>query len=236
MNQSLPSDAPAVGSPVKIDLAVVARDLKLPPDKVERTLSLLDEGNTIPFITRFRKDQTGGLNEEQILSIKQRAASLRALSERKAFVVKSIDSQGKLTDKIKTALDKASTSRQVEDVYLPFKPKKKSRAATARQQGLGSLAEDILAGTTPEVDFPTRATEYIRVDKGLNSVDDVIKGVGDLIAEKFSEHSQLRNDLRGLLWQSGKLTAQTTVKPEPCLLYTSPSPRDATLSRMPSSA
>ena len=170
-----------------IDISIIARDLNLPPEKVQRTIELLDDGNTIPFVTRFRKDETGGLDEEQILAIKNRTASLRSLVERKAFVLKSIESQGKLTDDLKVAIDKASSSRAVEDTYLPYKPRKKSRAQEARQKGLGPLAEDIFNGVSPEVDLATRATEYVRVDKGLTSVDEVIQGVSDLLAEKFAD-------------------------------------------------
>ena len=215
-----------------IDISIIARDLNLPPEKVQRTIELLDDGNTIPFVTRFRKDETGGLDEEQILAIKNRTASLRSLVERKAFVLKSIESQGKLTDDLKVAIDKASSSRAVEDAYLPYKPRKKSRAQEARQKGLGPLADDIFNGVSPEVDLATRATEYVRVDKGLTSVDEVIQGVSDLLAEKFADDIELRQQLRQMILDTGQVTAQSTV----CLLYTSPSPRDATLSRMPSSA
>jgi len=197
-----------------IDIAIVARDLKLPPEQVSKTLKLLDDGNTIPFITRFRKDETGGLNEEQIQAIRQRATSLRALDERKAFVIKSIDSQGQLTDELKARIDKADTSQKLEDVYLPFKPRKKSRAQEARQKGLGPLAEDIFEGKSPEVDLATRATDFVRVDKGLNSVDEVIQGVGDLLAERFANDAELRNQLRKIILDTGKITAASTAPPE----------------------
>ena len=191
-----------------IDLAVVARDLKLPPEKVERTVQLLDEGNTIPFITRFRKDQTGGLGEEQILAVKQRVASLRSLSERKLFVIKSIESQSRLTEELKVEIDKATTSRRLEDLYHPFKAKKQSRAQTARHQGLEPLADSIFSSTTGEGDMSEQATSYVRVDKGLASVDDVIKGVGDLLAERFAENASLRSKLRKILWDSGSLVSK----------------------------
>ena len=179
---SIPSsDEPAKSDPQKIDVAIVARDLKLPPEKVDATVALLDQGNTIPFITRFRKDLTGGLDEQQILAVKNRVSQLRALGERKEFVLKSIDSQGKLTDELKSEVGKASTSRRLEDLYLPFKPKKQSRALIARQQGLEPLAEEIFRGASPDVDLATRATEFVRVDKGLKTVDEVFKGVRDLL-------------------------------------------------------
>ena len=193
--------------PMKIDLAIIAKDLKLSPEKVEKTVELLDAGNTIPFITRFRKDLTGGLDEQQILSIKQRVAQLRALTERKSFVLKSIDSQSKLTDELKIQINKSTSSRRLEDLYLPFKPKKQSRSSLARQQGLEPLADDIFNGVSPDVDVATRATEFVRVDKGLTSVDDVIKGVRDLIAERLSENDELRSTLRKIMWNEGKLAS-----------------------------
>ena len=201
-----------MGYPKMIDISIIARDQNLPPENVQRTVELLDDGNTIPFITRFRKDETGGLNEEQILAIKQQATALRALVERKEFVLKSIESQGKLTDQLKVVIDKANTSRAVEDAYLPFKPRKKSRAQEARQKGLGPLAEDIFNGTAPDIDLATKATEYVRVDKGLNSVDDVISGISDLLAERFADNVELRQEVRKLLTETGKLTAFSTVK------------------------
>ncbi|MDA7926090.1 RNA-binding transcriptional accessory protein, partial [Mariniblastus sp.] len=184
------------GDPLKIDFSIVARDLKLPPEKIAKTVELLDAGNTIPFVTRFRKDLTGGLNEQQVLAIKQRVGQLRALAERKTFVLKSIDSQGNLSEDLALQINKATTSRRLEDLYLPFKPQKQSRAALARQQGLEPLANDILQANSPDVEIATRATEFVRVDKGLNSVDDVIKGVGDILAEKFSGNDELRSKLR----------------------------------------
>ncbi|MDG1873224.1 MAG: Tex-like N-terminal domain-containing protein [Mariniblastus sp.] len=196
---------------MKVDLAVVARDLKLPPEKIEKTVELLDEGNTISFITRFRKDLTGGLDEQQILSIQERVGSLRALSERKVFVVKSIDSQGKLTDELNSEISKATTSRRLEDLYLPFKPKKQSRALVARQQGLEPLADDVFKGVSPDNDLATLATQYVRVDKGLNSVDDVFNGVRDLLAERLGESDEVRSMLRRIMWNDGKLATQLIV-------------------------
>ena len=203
-----------LGDPLKIDFSIVARDLKLPPEKIAKTVELLDAGNTIPFVTRFRKDLTGGLNEQQVLAIKQRVGQLRALAERKTFVLKSIDSQGNLSEDLALQIKKATTSRRLEDLYLPFKPQKQSRAALARQQGLEPLADDILQANSPDVEIATRAPEFVRVDKGLNSVDDVIKGVGDIIAEKFSGNDELRSKLRRIMWSDGKLAAESIVKPE----------------------
>jgi uncharacterized protein len=211
--QSPITENPISDNPLKVDLAIIARDLKLSPENVEKTIQLLDDGNTIPFITRFRKDLTGGLNEKQISAIKQQVAQLRALSERKNFIIKSIESQGKLTDELKASIHRSHSSRRLEDLYLPFKPKKQTKAATAKQQGLEPLAEDIFTATSPDVDLATRATEFVRVDKGLKSVDDVIRGVGDLLVERFSENGELRSSLRQVLWNTGKLVTQSTEPP-----------------------
>ena len=191
-----------------IDLASLGRELKKPVENVQSAIDLLDAGNTIPFITRFRKDQTGGLNEEQLLLIKQSVARLRALADRRTFIRKSIESQEKLTDSIAKALDAAQSSRELEDIYLPFKPKKQTLATVARQNGLEPLANDIFAGREPEKDLATRATDFVRVDKQLNSVDEVIAGVGHILAERFSDNVELRIKLRKLIRQNGKLTTQ----------------------------
>lgn len=166
---------------MNIDLANVARDLNLPPEKLALTVELLDEGNTIPFITRFRKDETGGLNENQVLAVKQKIAQLRALAERKTFVLKSIESQGRLTDELKSQIEGTGSSRTLEDLYRPFKSRKQTRSATARQQGLEPLADDVLSGASASEDLGELAAKFVRVDKGLSSVDDVFKGVTDLL-------------------------------------------------------
>ena len=200
--------------PIKIDVSIVARDLKLAPQNVEAALALLDAGNTIPFVTRFRKDQTGGLNENQLLAVKQKAATLRVLSERKATILRAIESQNGLTDEIRVQIEKTTSSRRLEDLYLPFKTKKQSKAAVARQQGLLPLADEILESKTTDSDLATRATEFVRVDKGLNSVDEVIKGVGDLIAEKLAESEALRASMRKLFRDTAKISSRL-IKVEP---------------------
>ena len=191
-----------------IDLASLGRELKKPIETIQSAIDLLDAGNTIPFVTRFRKDQTGGLNEEQLLLIKQSVTRLRAVAERRAFIRKSIETQGKLTDAISAALDSAQSSRQLEDIYLPFKPKKQTLATVARQNGLEPLANDIFEGREPEKALADRATDFVRVDKQRNTVDDVIAGVGHILAEKFSDNVDQRIKLRKLIRQHGKLVTQ----------------------------
>ena len=201
--------------PIKIDVSIIARDLKLAPQNVEAALDLLDQGNTIPFVTRFRKDLTGGLNENQLLEVKKKAAKLRALAERKATILRAIESQNGLDDDIRTQIEKTTSSRRLEDLYLPFKTKKQTKASVARQQGLLPLANEILESKTSDADLATRATEFVRVDKGLDSVDAVIKGVGDLISENLAENETLRASLRKLFRDTAKLSSQLIVVDPP---------------------
>ena len=208
---------------MSIDLSHVARDLGLPAEQVQRTLELLDEGNTVPFITRFRKDQIGGLDEEQVRRIQDAAAKQRQLEDRKQTILKSVESQGKLSDDLAERIRSARSIKHLEDLYLPFKQKKQTLATLARQRGLEPLAEEILAGTA--IDLNARATEFISPDNGLPSVDEVLASVGNLLAEKFSERADLRSRLRRVMQRTGKDRKSTR-------LNSSHIP----LSRMPSSA
>jgi uncharacterized protein len=198
--------------PTTIDLQSVAKNLDLPANKVSAVVELLEAGNTIPFITRYRKDETGGLGERQVRDIRQEVSRQTALAERKSFVLKTIDSQGQLTDSLREQIEKAEQARQVENLYFPFKPRKSTLAETARQQGLEPLARDILEGHQPEIDLASRAIDFVRVDKGLSSVDDVIRGVKHILAERFSEDLTLREELRKRLWQSGKICTETATR------------------------
>jgi protein Tex len=190
---------------LEFDIELVARELKLDAKKVTAAIDLLNDGNTIPFITRYRKDATGGLDETQIRAIKDLVAQQKAILERRSFILKSIESQGNLTPERKEQIERARTIKHLEDLYLPFKPKKQTLATVARQKGLEPLANDIFDGREPDIDLATRATEFVRVDKNLHSVDEVIQGVGHILAERFSERADLRFRLRKSLWQKGRI-------------------------------
>src|SRR5881392_2680127 len=170
-----------------IDLGHVARDLGLPVENVARTLELLDAGNTVPFITRFRKDQTGGLDEEQIREIQFRLGKARQLAERKATILKTIEAQGKLTPEVADQIQHANTPKRLEDLYLPFKPKKQTLATIARERGLEPLAIEIFEARPEAADMNARAATFVSAENELNSVEEVLSGVGHLIAERFSE-------------------------------------------------
>src|SRR5688572_2818371 len=164
-----------------IDLGHVARDLNLPTDLVERTVELLDEGNTVPFITRYRKDQTGGFDEEQIREIQFHVGKIRQLAERKATILKTIEAQGQLTPELAEAIQHANTPKRLEDLYLPFKPKKQTLATIAREKGLEPLASEILDASPAAADLLARASEFVAAEKSLSSVEDVLTGVGHRI-------------------------------------------------------
>jgi uncharacterized protein len=197
-----------------IDLGHLARDLGLPQDKIARTLELLDAGNTAPFITRFRKDETGGLDEEQVREIQFRVGKIRQLAERKATILKTIEAQGQLTPEIAEQIQNANTPKRLEDLYLPFKPKKQTLATIARQKGLEPLAIEIYEARPEAADMNARAATFISAENELNSVEDVLAGVGHLIAERFSENAELRGRLRRIFQRSGKLVC-TKVEPPP---------------------
>src|SRR5579885_1828890 len=140
-----PIECPPVAQPLvtRLDFSRIAQDLQIKKIQVESVVQLLDEGNTIPFITRYRKERTGGLNEEVLRIIQERVAQLRQLAERKQTILKTIDSQGKLTPELRAAILAADNSKRLEDLYLPYKPKKKTLASVARDKGLEPLAEAI---------------------------------------------------------------------------------------------
>ena len=190
----------------KVDTASIAERLKIPHSSVEAAIGLMDAGNTLSFISRFRRDEVGDLSPVQLRDIRRSVAKSRALAERKTYILKSIESQGELTDELRQRIQTAEQSKHLEDLFLPFKPKKQTHALTARQQGLEPLARDVFEGKSPEVDLATRAMEFVRVDKGLSSVDDVIKGVSHLLAEKYADDVELRKKLRAIISDTAKLT------------------------------
>ena len=149
----------------------VARVTKLPAASVEATLQLLDDGNTVAFITRYRKDQTVGLDEDQIRTIEREAGFLRQLAARKSTILKSIEAQGKLTPELRQAVDSAISLRRLEDLYLPFKAKKQTLATIARERGLAPLAEQILRGEFGPIDLEARSAAFVDPDKAPTSAD-----------------------------------------------------------------
>jgi len=225
-----------------IDLGQIARDLDLPLASVERTLELLNEGNTVPFITRYRKDETGGLDEEQIREVQSRASKLRQIAERKQTILKMIEAQGKLTQELSEQIAAATTLKRLEDLYLPFKPKKQSLATVARERGLEPLAREIYEADPAAADIEKRAAEFLSPEKELYSTADVLLGVRHLLAERFSENAELRGRLRRIFQRSGKLVCTKVETPPeptptmPAVASETPKPADDTTAAVTTAA
>ncbi len=194
-----------MASTPSIDLDHIASRLGFPVEQVGRTLDLLDQGNTVAFVTRYRKDQTGGLDEEQIRHVQREATQSRQLAERKQSIVKVIDAQGKLTNSLRKKIESARTAKQLEDLYLPYKHNKQTHAMLARQRGLGPLADEVLS--TLKCDVTARATAFIALEQDLPTAADVLAGVKYLIAENFSERFDVRAKLRDILFHTGYLVS-----------------------------
>ena len=201
-----------MAAPPQNESGIVARELQLSAAQVQRTLELLDEGNTVAFITRYRKDQTHGLDEEQIQAVRQAAERLRVLTDRKSTILKSIQSQGKLTDDLQSRIEQARSIKRLEDLYLPYKPKKQTLATQARQRGLEPLANEVLRGDCSTEEFAVRAQALVQSEQELHADEDVYQGVGHLIAEVYSEDVELRSELRRSIWKHGRLAVSAVVR------------------------
>ena len=197
-----------MGLSVLIDLGQVAQRIGLPEPHVAAAVRLLDEGNTVPFITRYRRDQTGGLDEIDIRRIAESVAKARQLAERKQTILRTIQGQGKLTPELEQRIQTAESSKQLEDLYLPYKPRKLSLAEIARQRRLEPLAREILAADAAAAELDTRAADFVDPDVQVTSVADALLGVGHIIAHEFSERAPLRQRLRGILGRAGRLRSQ----------------------------
>jgi len=191
--------------------SVLAQELSLSANQVENTLSLLAEGATIPFISRYRKERTGSLDEVQIRAIAERYAYLSELEERKATILEAIASQGKLTDELKAKIESCFQKNELEDLYLPYRPKRRTRATVAREKGLEPLAEFIKSLNTPTakpVSLEAEAANYIDEEKGVKTAADALKGASDILAEEVAETAEFRAYLRDYLMKNGRFVSK----------------------------
>ncbi len=182
--------------------AKLTEEFNLKPEHVHNVLTLLDEGNTIPFIARYRKEMTGAIDDQVLRNLNDRYEYLKNLEKRKEEVAKAITEQEKMTDEIQSAIDAAQTMTEVEDIYRPFKQKKKTRASVAIEKGLQPLADFILAQAG---DSYAEAEKYIDEEKKVSTVSDAIAGAKDIIAEIISDNAELRKKLRTLLENHGEM-------------------------------
>lgn len=179
------------------------REFNLKPFQVQNTVKLIDEGNTIPFIARYRKEVTGELNDQVLRELNERLVYLRNLDERREDVRRLIEEQGKLTEEIVKSLDSAVTLQEIEDIYRPYKLKRKTRASVAREKGLEPLATIIYSQIPTKTSINEIASRYINEEKAINSVDEAIKGALDIIAEEVSDNAEFRKVLREILFKNG---------------------------------
>lgn len=185
----------------------LAKELGLKHNQVNNVIEMLDEGNTVPFIARYRKERTGGLSDEILRKLSERLVYLRNLEERKADISRLINEQGKLTEEISKALEKAETLTEVEDIYRPYKPKKRTRATIAKEKGLGDLADLILSGKF-KGDLLAEASKYVNEEKGVNNADEALLGAQDIIAESISEEAKFRKYIRELTLREGTIESK----------------------------
>ncbi|AIV51897.1 Tex family protein [Burkholderia pseudomallei] len=183
----------------------IADELSVQPRQVAAAVQLLDEGSTVPFIARYRKEVTGNLDDTQLRQLEERLLYLRELEERRATIIASIDEQGKLTDELRAAIDAADSKQTLEDLYLPYKPKRRTRAQIAREAGLEPLAQALLAN--PLLDPQAEAAAYVNTDRGVADVKAALDGARDILSEQFGETAELLGKLRDYLFERGVVSS-----------------------------
>lgn len=194
-------------------LQIIADELSVKYKQVENAVNLIDEGNTIPFIARYRKEVTGGLSDEQLRTLGDRLNYLRNLDERKEEVRKSIEEQGKMTEEIEKALQNARILAEVEDIYRPYKQKKRTRATIAKEKGLEPLSEALI-NQDKNVSIEELAREFIDAEKGVETVEDAILGAKDIIAENISDNPNYRKEIKRYCYKDGIISTESNAKDE----------------------
>ncbi|MBR1493722.1 MAG: RNA-binding transcriptional accessory protein [Acidaminococcaceae bacterium] len=186
---------------------LLAKELNIKPHQAEAALQLLDDGNTVPFIARYRKEATGSLDEEQIRNLEARAQYLRNLDERREEILNSIREQEKLTPELEQQIMAAEKMQVLEDLYLPYRPKKRTRAQIAREKGLEPLASYIVLQADTSKTMPELAAPFINTEKGVETESDAWKGAQDIVAETISDRADVRALIRRVLWQNAQLAS-----------------------------
>ena len=187
---------------------IIAGELGVRREQVTKAIELLDSGNTVPFIARYRKEATGSLEDEQLRTLAERLDYLRGLAKRQEEITQKIDEQGKLTPELRAAIERATKLQELEDLYLPYKQKRRTRAQMAREKGLEPLADAMM---TQEVQSGTplsAAAAFVDAEKGVETAEDALAGARDIVAEAVSEDAKLRQQLRKKLWQTGTLQTE----------------------------
>ena len=197
---------------IKMDIIKkIAEELQIRPDQVQAVVNLIDEGNTIPFIARYRKEAHGALNDEVLRNLDERLTYLRNLEEKKASVLASMEELGVLTDDLKKKMEQAQTLAVIEDLYRPYRPKRRTRATIAKEKGLEPLANEILLGQAKGTKEEL-AKAFVSPEKGVESTEDALLGAMDILAEHISDDASFRAQIRKMTWEKGMLTS--TVREE----------------------
>jgi uncharacterized protein len=186
---------------------LIAGELGIKPWQVQNSVELMEEGNTIPFIARYRKERTGELDEEKLREIEERFKYLVNLSQRKEEILRLIDEQGKLTDELRQKIEACTKLQELEDLYLPFRPKRKTRASVAREQGLEPLAR-LMQETADVARIEEAAAAFINQEAGVDSTEKALQGAMDILAEELSEDAEIRKWVREYTWKNGVLVSK----------------------------
>src|ERR1700752_4017940 len=188
----------------------IAQEIGVGPHQVAAAIALLDEGSTVPFIARYRKEATGNLDDTHLRNVEERLLYLRELEERRAVILASIEEQGKLTDELRAAVEGAATKQALEDIYLPYKPKRRTKAQIAREAGLEPLADALLGD--PTLDPEQEAAKYVNdkpaAENGVADVKTALDGAREILSERFAETAELLAKLRARMWQQGVVTSK----------------------------
>ncbi len=213
---------------------LIAKELSVRPQQVEKTIALLDEGNTVPFIARYRKEVTGSLVDEQIRTIEERLTYLRNFVKRQEEILAAIEAQGKLTDDLKSRIEAAKKLQELEDLYLPYKQKRATRASKAKEKGLLPLAEAMMAQEIRKGDALSFAASFIDPEKGVETAEDALAGARDICAETITEDAALRQTMREKLWRIGTLATELVEDAEGAERFLMYKDKEEPLKRMPS--
>lgn len=191
---------------------LIAAELKIRPDQVRAAIELLDAGNTVPFIARYRKEATGSLEDEQLRQLEDRLGYLRNLSKRQEEIINRIEEQGKLTDELRAAIEQATKLQELEDLYLPYKQKKRTRAQMARERGLEPLANRMLLQMDAKGTPAQKAAAFVQADGPVATTEDALAGAMDIVAETIMEDASLRKTMREHLWRTAVIETKASPK------------------------
>lgn len=213
---------------------IIGQELSISSQQVVKTMELLDEGNTVPFIARYRKEVTGSLTDEQVRLVSERAAYLRNFVKRQEEILSKIEEQGKLTASLRDRITKAVKLQELEDLYLPYRQKRATRASKARERGLAGLAKAIREQKEKRGTALSYAISYVNPEKDVNTPEEALSGARDILAEEIMEDASLRQDIRGRLWKKGMIETELDESKEGASTFLMYKDHSEMLRRMPS--